>query len=98
MSSSREIREDAIIAGKEAAVHLIEVAKAKIIVKDNSKDPLAADKMKTAAAAKKVAIFDCFDILDRCDKEEAKLAEGSESTAKEIPKNVDFRSAEERTT
>lgn len=99
--TSREIRKDLISAGKKAARELIAVAKEKIVHKDMSKDPLAADKMKTAAAAKKVAIFDGFDILDRCELEELKL---SNPEKKKEPKgnvkneNVDFKSVEERTT
>ena len=50
--TSREIRIDLISAGKKAARELIAVAKEKIVHKDMSKDPLAADKMKPAAAAK----------------------------------------------
>ena len=67
----RKIKEDLIESGKEAAQDLMRVAKEKIVVK--GKDPLAADKLKNAAAAKKMAIFDAFEILDRIQTEENKL-------------------------
>tara|TARA_R110002050_G_scaffold215596_2_gene351695 strand:+ start:656 stop:877 length:222 start_codon:yes stop_codon:yes gene_type:complete len=70
------------------------VAKEKIVVK--GKDPLAADKLKNAAAAKKMAIFDAFDILDRIQLEENKLIEENGNVVKIKPK-TDFLSAEERT-
>tara|TARA_R110000851_G_scaffold174490_1_gene320689 strand:+ start:1638 stop:1859 length:222 start_codon:yes stop_codon:yes gene_type:complete len=70
------------------------VAKEKIVVK--GKDPLAADKLKNAAAAKKMAIFDAFDILDRIQLEENKLIEEDGNVVKIKPK-TDFLSAEERT-
>tara|TARA_R110001599_G_scaffold345108_1_gene569185 strand:+ start:604 stop:825 length:222 start_codon:yes stop_codon:yes gene_type:complete len=70
------------------------VAKEKIVVK--GKDPLAADKLKNAAAAKKMAIFDAFDILERIQIEENKLIEEDGDVVKVKPK-TDFLSAEERT-
>ncbi len=94
----REIKEELIIAGKEAAQDLMRVAKEKIVVK--GKDPLAADKLKNAAAAKKMAIFDAFEILDKIQIEENKLKE-EDSTGEEpvkVKPKTDFLSAEERTT
>ena len=90
----RKIKEDLIASGKEAAQDLMRVAKEKIVVK--GKDPLAADKLKNAAAAKKMAIFDAFDILDRIQLEENKLIEEDGKVVKLKPK-TDFLSAEERT-
>ena len=90
----RKIKEDLIASGKEAAQDLMRVAKEKIVVK--GKDPLAADKLKNAAAAKKMAIFDAFDILDRIQLEENKLIEENGNVVKIKPK-TDFLSAEERT-
>ena len=90
----RKIKEDLIVSGKEAAQDLMRVAKEKIVVK--GKDPLAADKLKNAAAAKKMAIFDAFDILDRIQLEENKLMEEDGEVVKSKPK-TDFLSAEERT-
>ena len=51
---------------------LIKVAKEDII-KPNSEDDLAADKLKNAAATKKLAIFDAFEILNRIELEEEAL-------------------------
>tara|TARA_R110001592_G_scaffold80821_1_gene240346 strand:- start:838 stop:1128 length:291 start_codon:yes stop_codon:yes gene_type:complete len=90
----RKIKEDLIASGKEAAQDLMRVAKEKIVVK--GKDPLAADKLKNAAAAKKMAIFDAFDILERIQIEENKLIEEDGDVVKVKPK-TDFLSAEERT-
>ena len=90
----RKIKEDLIASGKEAAQDLMRVAKEKIVVK--GKDPLAADKLKNSAAAKKMAIFDAFDILDRIQLEENKLIEEDGEVVKLKPK-TDFLSAEERT-
>ena len=90
----RKIKEDLIASGKEAAQDLMRVAKEKIVVK--GKDPLAADKLKNAAAAKKMAIFDAFDILERIQLEENKLIEEDGDVVKVKPK-TDFLSAEERT-
>jgi hypothetical protein len=69
--STREIKELLIAAGREAAEDLMRVAKEKIVV--SGKDPLAADKLKNAAASKKLCIFDGFDILDRCQIEEDRI-------------------------
>ena len=63
--------------------------------------------MKIAAQAKRVAIFDGFDILDRVDKEEAKMKTEDDEAAKpkhksdselliKEEKKSDFRSSEER--
>jgi|TARA_R100001510_G_C7614934_1_gene177396 hypothetical protein len=89
----RKIKEDLIESGKEAAQDLMRVAKEKIVVK--GKDPLAADKLKNAAAAKKMAIFDAFEILDRIQIEENKLIE--EDQGVKANQKTDFLSAEERT-
>lgn len=82
--STREIRESLIEAGREAAEDLMRVAKEKIVV--SGKDPLAADKLKNAAASKKLSIFDAFDILDRCQLEEEKLKESDEAVKNGLSK------------
>jgi len=96
----RKIKEDLIEAGKEAAMDLINVAKEKIVIKKNDSATLAADKLKNAAAAKKMAIFDGFDILDRCQLETNKLIKEDEELNKSDadPIKTDFKSAEERRT
>ena len=52
-------------------MELIKVAEEAIL--DNGEDDLAADKLKNAAATKKLAIFDAFEILTRIELEERML-------------------------
>lgn len=68
----REIKISIIEAGEKAVKQLVKVAKAEII-KVDAEDPLAADKLKNAAATKKLAIFDAFEILKRIEEEKAML-------------------------
>ena len=51
---------------------LIKVAKEKIV---DSDDDVSADRLKNAAATKKLAIFDAFEILTRIQDEEERLSE-----------------------
>jgi len=53
---------------------LIKVAREDII-KPNPEDELAADRLKNAAATKKLAIFDALEILHKIDEEQEKLIE-----------------------
>ena len=62
--SSKKTREDIIKAGEIAVKELIRVAKEEIIT-GNPESELSADRLKNAAATKKLAIFDAFDILNR---------------------------------
>ena len=66
--TSREIKLKIIEAGHRAVNELISVAKEKII-KYDADDALSADKLKNAAATKKLAIFDAFEILNRIEAE-----------------------------
>ena len=52
-------------------MELIKVAEEAIL--DNGDDDLSADKLKNAAATKKLAIFDAFEILNRIHEEEKML-------------------------
>ena len=72
MKSTKEIKERIIAAGYDAVEQLIKVAKEDII-KPNTDDELAADKLKNAAATKKLAIFDAFEILSRIESEKENL-------------------------
>ena len=76
MNKSNEIKLKIIEAGYEAVHQLIEVAKEKII-KPDPEDELAADRLKNAAATKKLAIQDAFEILNRIEveKENIELAD-----------------------
>ena len=56
-----------IQAGQKAVEELIKVAKEKIV---DSEDDVSADRLKNAAATKKLAIFDAFEILTRIEEEE----------------------------
>ena len=69
---SKEIKLKIIKAGRAAVEQLIKVAQEEII-KPDLDDELAADRLKNAAATKKLAIFDAFEILNRIDAEEEAL-------------------------
>ena len=70
-----------IQAGHKAVLELIKVAEEAIL--HNGDDDLSADKLKNAAATKKLAIFDAFEILARIEDETKMIEEASkETTAK----------------
>ena len=70
-----------IQAGHKAVLELIKVAEEAIL--DNGDNDLSADKLKNAAATKKLAIFDAFEILARIEDETKMIEEASkETTAK----------------
>lgn len=68
----KDIKLDIINAGHRAVEQLIKVAKEEII-KHDPEDDLSADKLKNAAATKKLAIFDAFEILNRIESEKEAL-------------------------
>ena len=63
----KETKLNIIQAGQIAVEELIKVAKEKIV---DSEDDISADRLKNAAATKKLAIFDAFEILARIETEE----------------------------
>ena len=65
-------KENIIQAGYKAVDELVKVAKEAIVETD---DDVSADRLKNAAATKKLAIFDAFEILNRIQEEE-NLLEG----------------------
>ena len=67
----KETKRNIILAGHKAVEELIKVAEEKIIT--HSEDDVSADRLKNAAATKKLAIFDAFEILNRINEEEAML-------------------------
>lgn len=69
--STKETKKNIIQAGRKAVDELIKVAEEKIIT--NTEDDVSADRLKNAAATKKLAIFDAFEILNRIEEEEAML-------------------------
>ena len=79
MMDIKKIKEEIIKAGELAIKQLVKVAKEEII-KPDPDDELAADRLKNAAATKKLAIFDAFEILNRIEAERAMLEESGSST------------------
>jgi uncharacterized protein (UPF0335 family) len=73
-----------IQAGHIAVKELIKVAKEAII---DTADDISADRLKNAAATKKLAIFDAFEILNRIEEEKNML----EDKPKEVKKETKFR-------
>jgi hypothetical protein len=69
---TKEIKLKIIAAGHKAVEQLIKVAEENIIKKDTD-DELAADRLKNAAMTKKLAIFDAFEILNRIEQERESL-------------------------
>jgi hypothetical protein len=67
--NNKETRLRIISAGHKAVQELIRVAEESILKIDENGDDLAADKLKNAAATKKLAIFDAFEILSRIELE-----------------------------
>lgn len=63
----KETKKNIIQAGRKAVDELIKVAEEKIV---DSGDDISADRLKNAAATKKLAIFDAFEILTRIEEEE----------------------------
>lgn len=89
--STKETKKSIIQAGRKAVEELIKVAEEEIIT--NTEDDLSADRLKNAAATKKLAIFDAFEILTRIEEEE-RLLDGK--PAKEGEKKTFSGFAEKR--
>ena len=69
--NTKETRKNIIQAGRKAVDELIKVAEEKIIT--HTDDDISADRLKNAAATKKLCIMDAFEILQRIEEEEAIL-------------------------
>ena len=84
MKDTKEIKLRIIEAGYKAVSHLVKVAEEDIIGADveGLNVDLAADKMKNAAAAKKLAIFDAFEILSRIEAEKENLDSAERGVSK----------------
>ena len=80
--NTKETKKNIIQAGRKAVEELIKVAKEAIV---DSKEDISADRLKNAAATKKLAIFDAFEILNRIQEEE-NLLEGK--TPEEAEKKI----------
>ena len=82
--SIKETKKNIIQAGHKAVEELIKVAKEPIV---DSDDDISADRLKNAAATKKLAIFDAFEILTRIEEEDRIL----DNKPKEEKKEESFR-------
>jgi len=87
--NTKETKKKIIQAGQRAIEELIKVAKEKIV---DSDDDVSADRLKNAAATKKLAIMDAFEILQRIQEEEEMLS----GKPKEEKKERIFKFAEGR--
>ena len=74
----KETKKRIIQAGHRAVDELIKVAKEAIV---DSGDDITSYRLKNAAATKKLAIFDAFEILNRIQEEE-NIIEGKEPEEK----------------
>jgi|TARA_R100001440_G_scaffold17475_2_gene29487 hypothetical protein len=63
-------KKNIIQAGYKAVDELIKVAKEPIV---DTEDDVSADRLKNAAATKKLAILDAFEILNRIEEENSIL-------------------------
>ena len=68
--NTKETKKNIIQAGHKAVEELIKVAKEAIVDSDTD---ISADRLKNAAATKKLAIFDAFEILNRIETEKPLL-------------------------
>ena len=66
----KDKKKNIIQAGYKAVEELVKVAKEPIV---DSDDDISADRLKNAAATKKLAIFDAFEILNRIQEEQDML-------------------------
>ena len=78
--STKKTKLNIIQAGQKAVEELIKVAKEPIV---DSGDDITADRLKNAAATKKLAIFDAFEILTRIEEEKSMI--NDTENAKEKP-------------
>ena len=85
----KKTKQSIIHAGQKAVDELIKVAKEPIV---DSDDDISADRLKNAAATKKLAIFDAFEILNRIQDEQDML----DGKAKEEKKEESFSGFAER--
>ena len=82
--NTKETKLNIIQAGQVAVEELIKVAKEAIV---DSGDDITADRLKNAAATKKLCIFDAFEILTRIQEEQDMLDE----KPKEVKQEKSFR-------
>ena len=78
--TNKETKLNIIQAGQKAVEELIKVAQEKIV---DSGEDISADRLKNAAATKKLAIFDAFEILARIEEEDERLNENPKEAKEE---------------
>ena len=88
--STKETKKNIIQAGRVAIKEFIKVAKEPII--DFGPD-ISADRLKNAAATKKLAIFDALEILNRIEEEQNML---EDKPKQEVKKDTSFKGFAER--
>ena len=86
----KKTKKSIIQAGQIAVKELIKVAKEPII--DFGPD-ISADRLKNAAATKKLAIFDALEILNRIEEEQNML---EDKPKQEVKKDTSFKGFAER--
>ena len=77
--NSIETKRSIIAAGHKAIKELVKVAEEKIV---DSDEDISADRLKNAAATKKLCIFDAFEILTRIQEEEQMINESTGDSTK----------------
>ena len=85
----KDTKKNIIQAGHKAVEELIKVAKEPIV---DSDDDISADRLKNAAATKKLAIFDAFEILTRIEEEKSMLNESENTKEKSFKGFAEGRS------
>ena len=88
--STKETKKNIIQAGRVAVKELIKVAKEPII--DFGPD-ISSDRLKNAAATKKLAIFEALEILNRIEEEQNML---EDKPKQEVKKDTSFKGFAER--
>ena len=86
----KEKKKNIIQAGYKAVEELVKVAKEPIV---DSDDDISADRLKNAAATKKLAIFDALEILNRIEEEQNML---DDKPKQEVKKDTTFKGFAER--
>lgn len=89
------LRQKVIDSTEKAIEELIKIIEEEVVMDDIAltdeektfeniakKNALTADKLKSAAEGKKVAMFNCFDMLDRAEKEQEKIDSASGVSSK----------------
>src|SRR6185312_12032944 len=88
-----DVKRRLCVAGRVAVDELIKIAEEPIINRlseidiESATDDLTADKLTSAAKAKKICIMDAFEILAKVESEEALLSESETPGQLIIPKS-----------